>query len=247
MKFKGLLALSFIPLVLTGCSSAITPSFGDPSNPTENRQSESPSTSKESKNSKESDDSQEGHNNDENKDKNKVEKTETPQEKKKETPSKEKDDGAYKLSEHDKKIGMKLDENGIPIFDGKNPKDGIISIEPPAEGDTNAKNTTIYDPKPGDLDTAVKVGNEYIKNVKAKKWKQACNSVYEVEGQNCASNLEFIYKNGNNFVEYKRDNITGVVISKKSMSVSIKDKGYEESQRMTFIKQDGAWKIFIKQ
>lgn len=245
MKFKGLLALSFIPLILTGCSSAMTPSFGDSSNSTENRQSESPSTSKESNNSKEPDDSQEGHKDDKSKDKDKVEKTEKPQEKKKEAPSKEKDDGDYKLSEQDKKNHLKLDENGIPVFDGKNSDIDIPRTM--SEGDTNAKNTTIYDPKPSDLDTAVKVGNEYIKNVKAKKWKQACNSVYEVDGQNCASNLEFIYKNGNNFVEYKRDNITGVVISKKSMSVSIKDKGYEESQRMTFIKQDGAWKIFIKQ
>lgn len=238
MQFKGLLALSFIPLILTGCSSAMTPSFGDSSDSMVSNQSASPS---ENMNLKESNDSKEGHKNNE---KN-AEGTKKAQAKEKEVSSKEKSEGTDDVSASDKENNLKLDENGIPVFDGKSSEIDITREMP--EMDSNVKNTNIYDPKPSDLDTAVKIGNKYIKNVKAKKWKQACEDVYKVDGQNCSSNLEFIYKNGNNFVEYKRDNITGVLISKKSMSVSIKDKGYEDSQRMTFIKQDGKWKIFIKQ
>lgn len=243
MKLKGLLALSFIPLILTGCSSAMTPSFGDSSDSIENSQSASPSENPSAESSKGS--QQEGHKGNQSKDENKVKQTEESKEDKKEVSSQEKTGGTDKSSKNDKEDNLKLDENGIPVFDGKNSE--IDIPREMSEGDSNTKNTTIYDPKSSDLDTAVKVGNEYIKNVKGKKWKQACGHVYKVDGQNCSSNLEFIYKNGNNFVEYKRDNITGVVLSKKSMSVSIKDKGYEDSQRMTFIQQDGAWKIFIKQ
>lgn len=238
MKFKGLLALSFIPLILIGCSSGITPSFDDSSNVVDSSQT-SPPTMEESSDSKNnSKGSQE-----QNEDKGKSSQSDAEKQ-----PNSE-NIGVYELSEEEKKNGMKLDENGNPYFAGKSSEKNIVSNETEDtgdKGDPNVKNTSIYDPKASDFNTAVTNGNRYIKNIKAKKWKQACKDVYEVDGRDCASHLEFVYKSGNTFVEYKKDKINGVMVSKKSMVVSLKDKGYEDNQRMTFIKQDGAWKIFIK-
>lgn len=245
MNFKGLLALSFIPVILTGCSSGMTPSFSG----TDQNVSVSPSGSSDSV--EVSEQSEKGHE----KKKGEGEGTESSKSTEEAVNSKESskddktsksDNGTYKLSEHDKKIGMKLDENGNPYFAGKNPEDGIISTEPDIPADENTKNTSIYDPTSSDLDQAIAMGNKYIKNVKAKKWKQACADVYEVDGRNCASYLEFVYKDGNTFKEYEKGNVNGVVISKKSLRISISDKDYESNQRMTFIKEDGDWKIFIK-
>lgn len=241
MKAGKLIAVSFIPLLLVGCSpnaNSGTPNFSNEQN-VENSQNDPQGEkgTREDSSNKESPDSVKKQEN---------EKSESGTSKK--PPN---NTLGYKLTEEDKKKGVKLNDSGIPYVDSVN-GGGVAKDGEKVDGDTTkseSKNADgIYAPSNDNVSKAISVANSYIDSVKSKKWDKACENVWldEITKAECVTYLKDIYGSGNDFVKYDSSKTGAIMKSKNYMTINLKDRTYENDQRLSFIMDNGQMKIFLK-
>ena len=169
-------------------------------------------------------------------------------------------DTSYKLSEEEKKKGVKLDSNGNPYVDHL-VVDGTINEDNAKTKKNNSSETRkskkeeslnleedVYTPSSKDNLSVTQLANSYIDNIKKKQWDKACDKIWldDLSKKECIKLLEDTYGKGDNFIKYSEDNINSSLKTKEFLSISIADKVYEEAQPMSFIKTKEGWKIFFK-
>lgn len=151
---------------------------------------------------------------------------------------------------------LKVDKNGNPYTDstivvGGGFEEGKEEESPKtSEGNNGVVPDDIlplYKPTNSDIDAVLKLTSDYQKAVKSKNWKSACEYVYlgESTKAECIKKLEEIFGVKSVFVTFTEDNVQMVKERKNFMVAYLKDKPYEESQRASYVREDGKWKIVV--
>lgn len=193
--------------------------------------------------------------------------------KEKDSPSKEKDEDKQnkdsssdkpKQSKKDKEIAKKYpedkayaDKNGLKL----NEKGEFVTVEiitPEAKSDEQfekEKRTGNYDKsddltkvKSGDLKSATSIANAFQKGIKDKDWGKACSQVL-LEDWSKGECESFLKKTSGGDAKYKTmtpKNTIATMSDKDYMAIALKDKFYEESQRQSFFREKGNWKLILQ-
>lgn len=151
--------------------------------------------------------------------------------------------------------GLKVDKNGNPYTDSTIIVGGGFAEgeeEPPKasggnDGIVPDDILPLYQPTNSDIDNVLSLTSSYQKAVKSKNWKKACEYVYlgKETKADCVKKLEEIFGVRSVFVTFTKDNVNMVKERKDFMVAYLKDKPYEESQRASYVMEDGKWKIVV--
>lgn len=160
-------------------------------------------------------------------------------------------DGTTKIDfakEYAKEKGLKLDANGNPYQEVSTSDDAITSVTRPKDSADLEEEANRLKASPEQQQAGVDAINSMINAAKAEDWKKACKFVYlskENSNADCIDKMKRSYSNGVKFTKFTRGNVESLAKNKDSLSISLKGKTYEDSQRTAFTRDDGVWKILF--